>query len=120
MPDPLISYPFTEEGLRNALVALGTTPNSVATNLSAMGFRGEVKEPLCCPVANYLRMSLKGATAACIGKDERDGLFAEAEDSQDSTRVDMPAIPRPVAEFVLQFDDRRFPDLIEEDPHGPS
>lgn len=116
MPGELIRYPFTEQGLYEALTALGTTPQAVATNLGAMGFSGELNEPRSCPVANYLRTSLEGAQDACVGKDDHDGLYAEVEreasDCADST-VDMPVIPPPVAQFVVQFDDKRFPDLIK-------
>lgn len=119
MSDALISYPFTEDGLRDALVALGTTPHAVATNLIGMGVTGKVNEPLCCPVANYLRASVEGARAACLGKDERSDLFAEVDREPDDESVSIPA-PAAVAGFIAQFDARLFPDLIEEDSDASS
>lgn len=111
-----LSYEFTDTGLRQALDALGTTARAVAGNLEALGFSGRVNEPDCCPVANYLRTSLRGATAACVGKDEDLRLYAQVEDGR-RARVDAPVVPTAVAEFVRQFDSKLWPDLIEERWH---
>lgn len=112
----LPTYEFSAAGLKQSLDALGTSANAVAGNLEAMGISGRVNEPDCCPVANYLRTSVKGATAACIGRDEDLTLYATVEDGQKS-HVDVPTIPTAVAGFVVQFDAQRYPDLIEERPY---
>jgi hypothetical protein len=113
MPGELIRYPHTTDGLSDALRALGTTPDAVATNLMAMGFTGKVNEPDCCPVANYLARSVERTSSAVIGKDENNGLYAWLG-GVDIVDIDLPVIPQSVADFVLQFDARLFPDLIAE------
>lgn len=113
----LRTFDFSDEGLKQALDALGTSANAVAGNLEAMGICGRVNEPDCCPVANYLRTSIQGATGACIGRDEDLTLYAQVEGSGES-HVDAPAIPTAVAGFVVQFDAQRYPDLIEERPYA--
>lgn len=112
-----LRYEFSEQGVSDCLSALGTTAGAVATNLSAMGFEGALNEPCRCPVANYLRTVIVGAVAAGVSKDENYVLYAEVENG-DGGSVMVPAIPRPVADFVLQFDNRLFPDLIEEGLHA--
>lgn len=66
MAEALISYPFTEEGLRSALEALGTTANAVARNLEAMGFKGCRSNSSNCPVANYLLSALPDARSVAV------------------------------------------------------
>jgi hypothetical protein len=108
-----LRYEFSEQGLSDALAALGTTANAVATNLSAMGFTGRVNEPDCCPVANYLTGCVERTSKAIVGKNEDNELYAWLG-GVDLADVDLPLIPRPVADFVLQFDARLFPELIDE------
>lgn len=110
----LLRYPFTEQGLSEALEALGTTPQAVATNLSAMGFTGKVNEPLCCPVANYPRASVTSADSACVAKDESMTLYAEVESPAHLGELVGGRLPQPVDAFIAQFDARLFPDLIDE------
>lgn len=112
MPDALISYPFTEEGLRGALQALGTTADAVARNLDAMGYKGCVGDENECPVANYLLDCLEGAGRVWV----MEGLVHASRsyiehgmDVEQRLKVDM---PDPVEVFVERFDAQRFPGLI--------
>lgn len=117
-----LTYPFTEEGIEQALTALGTTPNAVATNLSAMGFRGCRDQESNCPVAHYLLASVPGMASV--------GVFAERVvsgtdrverfDSGHAECFDIGLInevvelPNAVAQFVLAFDLGDYPDLNSE------
>lgn len=115
---PELRYEFSEQGLNEALKALGTTPDAVAANLSALGFTGRLNEPLCCPVANYLRTSVPDAIYACVAKDEDGGLFASLGRGN-RVEVDVPSVPAAVQDFILQFDAKLFPGLIDtEEFHG--
>lgn len=125
MPDALISYPFTEQGLRDALKALGTTPEAVHTNLIGMGFKGYLDECRNCPVANYTTAVITSAVATDVLLDDDDSapfvrayaslpwgqeeeLFVEAEGTA------------AVADFIRVFDAGLYPDLIEEDSDASS
>lgn len=50
----MIQYPFTDEGVTAALATLGETPNQVAANLQALGFRGTRADSDDCPLVHYL------------------------------------------------------------------
>lgn len=96
MPDALISYEFSELGLRDALEALGTTADAVARNLVAMGFKGVREEPCKCPVAKYLLGVIEGIDGVNVDMD--DALIGRGEDSQSVK------LPRPVRYFIGDFD----------------
>ena len=117
MPSELIRYPFTEAGLREALEALGTTADAVATNLLAMGFRGDREECDTCPVAKYLWVSIEGIQLVDVNQDRiRIGDSAEAfevgggdiREPDDTITV---GTPSPVTEFIQRFDHGQFEDL---------
>jgi len=112
------TYPFTEEGLTSALTALGTTPNAVATNLSAMGFRGCRDQESNCPVAHYLLASIPGMASVSVWSES----FNEADNRTESGHVegyhldfDSPVLvvnlPAAVVAFVDVFDKGGYSDL---------
>lgn len=114
MPDALISYPGTPEGLFAAIEALGTTPNAVATVLSGLGFRGETHSATDCPIACYIRDSLDGA--------KKVEVFLELEEMRPHvvvTRWGNVVVQADgttaAAAFIRMFDASYYPDLIEED-----
>lgn len=119
------TYPFTEEGISDALTALGTTPNAVATNLSAMGFRGCKDQESNCPVAHYLLASVPDMASvsvfnAALGDrlDESATGHVEGYDmdlGRPPLIVDLPAA---VVGFVFAFDKGGFPDLDMEASNG--
>jgi hypothetical protein len=112
------TYPFTEEGLTSALTALGTTPHAVATNLSAMGFRGCRDQESNCPVAHYLLASLPDMASVSVFSE----AFNDATNRTESGHVegydldlDRPTIvvnlPAAVVAFVDVFDKGGYSDL---------
>jgi hypothetical protein len=105
MPDALISYPFTEEGLRDALAALGTSGDVVARNLSAMGFKGCRSKSSNCPVANYLLSALPDARSV-----EVEFGWAWARDASERVKLDVDW-PQPVEDFIEMFDAGLLPEL---------
>lgn len=109
MPDPLISYPFTEQGLRDALEALGTTDSAIATNLLGMGYRGKRGSENFCPVANYVRSSIIGAYTASVLLDEKEEPYISVI-GQSGARVDS-IWTYTLGEFIWQFDSGEHPEL---------
>jgi hypothetical protein len=103
MTSPLISYPFTEDGLRSALRALGTSGDVVARNLDAMGFKGCRSHSANCPVANYVLSALPTP--------DRSGRVRRAYAlNADGVKLDVDQ-PSPVEDFVEMFDNGRLADL---------
>jgi hypothetical protein len=103
MPDALISYPATKQGLRNALEALGTTGDAVARNLAAMGFKGCVGKASNCPIANYVMASIPEAQDVRVQFGE-----VSVRTDEDWNTVEQ---PEPVSDFVELFDGGRLPHL---------
>jgi hypothetical protein len=114
MPGELIRYPASEDGLLKAVDALGTTPEAVATNLSAMGLQGRRDDAACCPIANYLRASVDEAVRDEVRIDDND-LYVRV-DFADGGQADAIMAARAASGFVLRFDLGDFPDLIEGGP----
>ena len=89
----ITEYPLTHAGVRQALEALGRTPDEVAVTLLAGGHRGLPANAGLRPVSDYLaalypRMKVSvGPRNASVG-----------------SRLDV-ELPAPVAEFVILFDD---------------
>jgi hypothetical protein len=106
MPDALISYPFTNRGVLDALKALGTTADAVARNLEAMGFKGCQSSENNCPVANYLLSAITGARRVGVSTGYAD--VWDADDGDDPVSADWTAA---VDEFIELFDNGRFPAL---------
>lgn len=107
----LISYPFSEQGLRDALVALGTTPEAVAKNLLAMGFKGEVDNCEQCPVARYLARSIEATLGVDVDLFSARLYSPPVDDEDDFLRADLPS---PVKGFIELFDQYRYVDLLED------
>jgi hypothetical protein len=104
MAEALISYPLTEEGLRSALEALGTTADAVARNLEAMGFRGCRSKESNCPVAHYALASIPDAREVSVIY----GGVAALNAADD--RVDVPMTDA-IEHFVEFFDAGGYPGL---------
>jgi hypothetical protein len=105
MPNALISYPFTNRGVLDALKALGTTADAVARNLDAMGFKGCQSSEHNCPVANYLLSAITGARRAGVSSG-----YADVWDTDDGDPVSAEWTAA-VDEFVELFDNGRLPQL---------
>lgn len=111
----MTTYPFTEEGVAQALQALGATPNMVAEYLSREALAGKPKDDCGCPVALYLQAVIEEHPRAGIYHD--DHWFACVWSRDRTNNVEMEVdLPAAVRDFVLAFDRSEYPDLIEEEP----
>lgn len=112
MADSTVEYPFTDEGLRAALEALGGTGEVVAETLRRLGKRGNRRECADCPVARYLWDLWPDVTSVSVG--EHDDIRVErvvvvADSLGYSERVgERITAPEPpgVAQFIERFDDK--------------
>lgn len=109
-----IRYPFTDKGLLDSLMALGTTPEAVERNLFAMGVRGRRGSECQCPLANYVTRVVEDAQTAYIYQDEaKTELYVMAAHVP---QVHVTAvIGGSLAQFVVLFDTGQF-DTLEEVP----
>ena len=118
------TYPFTEEGVTEALVALGLDPEDVAEVLLEMGVRGIPGSDCNCPIAHYLEDVIQDCGSVGVFLDDALGRETEAH-------ARLEAIPGSVAEddsvlhvdltaavivFIRRFDASKYPDLIEKEP----
>jgi hypothetical protein len=109
MPGELIRYTFTDGGLQDALVALGTTETAVATNLLALGARGRRGVECGCPLAVYLGRVVTGASMALVYLDDDDTevhVIVRADGETVSA-----VVGGPLPTFVRLFDRGDFPEL---------
>jgi len=120
MAEALITYPFSEEGLRSALEALGTTLDSVARNLLAMDFKGVREDPCKCPVARYLAAAVPDAKHVDVYRDSVVAYWDEESHRQQDSSDALFKVRNPPAvnAFIGQFDGIGIADL--EVPDGSS
>lgn len=121
MADP---YPFTDEGLREALRRLGRRRQKVRRTLRKLGCTGDPDSCNSCPVAVYLTRALgyddvivdgpyATATRDVLADPEGYGdFYADVE----TIRV---LLPKPITDFIDSFDGRQYPDLIKVHPKEP-
>lgn len=102
IPAPV--FPLTEDGVRDALVALGPSMDRVAASLYTAGHRGARCKSGGCPVASYLAKLFPHRLVAV------DTLHTTVGP------VVMLRNPTAVAGFVASFDMGRFPELRDEPP----
>jgi hypothetical protein len=112
----VITYPFTHAGVTSALTALGKTPNRVAANLSALGFRGAQADCDDCPLVHYLKAVFPSAHTVRVSQTAVHLVAGFGDDSVD-LEVEHTV---PTGAFVQRFDnaDSDYPDLIEENAHA--
>jgi hypothetical protein len=101
-PDPR-QYPATNEGLREALKALGTTREQVASTLDRLGIRGRRGDCRTCPVALYLTDVTGGHVLV-------DVLDVRLGSPADHVLV---MLPTPVRDFIDRFDQDYYPGLVD-------
>jgi hypothetical protein len=89
--------------LTEALAALPGTASGIAKHFREAGIRGVPADAYCCAVANWL--VAQGFTAATVG-DHR------IEVTDDDSGFEEADTPKPVAEFLRQFDSYAWPDLV--------
>lgn len=109
------TYPLTEDGVREALRALGDGSEDVAGRLEQLGIKGFRDDDCSCPVANYLRKTFPDIETVWV---LRDNVFIEAYQT-DEFGFGLPvkfdtSNPDPVSAFVGDFDAGIYPELIEE------
>jgi hypothetical protein len=116
-PTAPIRYPHTEQGLKDALKALGRSPESVAANLLAMGIEGDREECGSCPVAKYVVASVEAVRLVDangikvrIGSREDAFELGYGEILHEDNTIEV-TTPGPVSMFIEMFDNRRFPEL---------
>lgn len=108
------TYPFTEDGVRAAMQALGALPNAVAETLSRAALAGKPGDDCGCPVALYLQAVIQEHPRAGIYYDDRRWfacLWMRDLGAASELNVNLPDAVR---DFVLAFDQGEYPDLIEE------
>lgn len=106
-------YDFTEIGVRASLYALGQTANEVATNLSALGYRGARADCDDCPLVHYLKALFPQAHTIRVS-DQGVHLFY----GWDAAAVDLDVSHTPATQaFLKRFDNestRDYPELERE------
>jgi len=100
MPGEL-RYDFSTSGILAAIVALGTTERAVATNLFGEGIRGRRGQECDCPLANYLKAVVKGATEAFIYQDDEGLLYIIVKSGTEQVAC---VVGGPAKLFVVRFD----------------
>lgn len=100
----------TASGLEAALIALGSTPDAVATTLANGGYRGERHQCSACPIAAYLADVTGHEAEVMIG---HAALLVGRTASGDLRWVDVKP-PLAVEEFVEAFDNGMWPELAVE------
>lgn len=120
MTDP---YPFTDEGLRDALAKLGRRRQKVRRTLVKHGCQGDPDQCNSCPVAVYVGR-LFGTDSVVVEDsvivtrdlfvDEGYGRYYEATQE---IRVDTPDA---VLGFIESMDGRQYPELIKVHPKEPA
>lgn len=88
--------------LKEALDALGRTPEEVARHLERMKIKGTVGDAASCPVARYLKGIFSDEVQVSGGEIEVDGVEFKSS---------------VISKFVDKFDEKKFPNLI--DPKNP-
>jgi hypothetical protein len=107
-----------KEQIRDLLVGLGSCRTEVAQALHHLGVRAVPQDPKDCAVAVYLR--------AVLGADLRvESLFVRSRDvkvrTDEPKRFHLPhlvtvALPQPICQFIVAFDEAVYPDLLREEP----
>jgi hypothetical protein len=114
MPEPLIRYQLTDEGLKAALTALGTDLYAVVRNLSAMDVRGRRGVECECALAAYLALVVEHASRVHVYLDDDDTeVFVIAQRRVDGEVVDQAtaSVAGSLPVFVRLFDRGRYPEL---------
>lgn len=117
-------YPFTDGGLRAALLRLGRRTQKVARTLRKHQCLGDPDQCNSCPVAVWLGrifgtddVVVEGGMAVVT----RDVLIEEDPGSYYvETQVIRAALPRAVHRFTTSFDLLEYPDLIKRHPKEPA
>lgn len=88
--------------LRAALAELGEyEPDQIAGILRSEGIKGHEHNGRCCPVANWLKKHGFDEPIVWPESARLDGI---------AQRID---VPQSVHDFILKFDRREYPDLLE-------
>lgn len=95
----------------DSINSLGTTPAEVANSLKAQGIQGVKKDPGCCPVAIYSDKLLgNDADFKVKAGIHYIRVFSTVKENVADRTVQM-VTPKPVAEFIKQFDCGLHPEL---------
>lgn len=110
-------YPFSDEGLAQALAWLGASEDAIAARLTAGGWRGPKDDCEHCPVANFLLATFAADRVEVnqlgVSVEREVRIFTDSDlDVQQQTIV--AETPNAVADFIGDFDSGNYPDLIKE------
>lgn len=96
-----------EAAIGRLLAELGDTADKVADALRAKGIKGRKAKAASCPIANYVNASsdYEHATASDI--------LVTADDPDDEYHSLRVTTPQPVRQFIGNFDDGVYLDLVE-------
>lgn len=107
MHDMNTPQPLTVAEVRNFLEGLAKPKSPrdllrrpstrVARSVAKLGVTGYRKHALACPIANALKERFPGHRWSVLGSTVENGVFVHT--------------PKPVRDFVVQFDSGRFDDL---------
>lgn len=112
----MAEYPFTDEGLRQALRALGGYRDHVAATLRRMGIKGTPCVAGQCAIAVYVERLFGGYVTvgpADVGVTRTISAVEFGEMWTEYERIEA-NLPAPVASFVRAYDLAQYPDLIKE------
>ena len=91
--------------IAGALLTIGNTPDAVAEVMRTYGCCGESNNPRDNPLTDFLsKFGIRDPEVAWNGK----GYAARSDAYEQDVAV---ALPDPVAMFMAQFDEGRWPDL---------
>ena len=95
-----------QQKLFEALTVLGASAQEVADRLAAMGYTGQMCVRVDCPVARYLRETVR-----------RTAEVGSAYCLVDNTEF---PLPEAVQAFVHEFDSGAYPTLVDAVEHEPA
>ena len=95
-----------QQKLFEALTVLGASAQEVADRLAAMGYKGQMCVRVDCPVARYLRETMR-----------RTAVVGSAHCLVDHTEF---PLPEAVQAFLYEFDFGAYPTLVDAVEHEPA
>lgn len=93
--------------------SLGHTPDEVANSLRAQGIKGKIQSPCFCPILNGLYKSCPNYWSGLkiYGSSTVKGKHTYKA-TLDDCQITDPILPDPVIQFLGEFDQGKYPDLV--------
>lgn len=115
MPD--INDAITEEWLTRTLTDLGDTADDVAATLRDAAIKGRRSNAVQCPVARYLARRVAehaSSTQARVNVHDDATVLVATSSAHSEDLIVSVALPDPVLDFIRDFDEGAYPDLIDD------